>query len=375
MLFSNTSRSHIITLQHLDQQAIVNHLESLPLEARHALEKQLASLDLAMLAKQRGMVIHPKVAAAEAFEPFDTAVLSGDKARKQTGQKEIAEGRVGCLLLAGGQGSRLGFPGPKGIFPISVIQNKSLFQLVAEKVVAASKQAGKPLPLAVMTSPQNDFITRAFFANHGLFGLDEGQLSFFCQGELPYLDAVGNLFLESSEKIAEGPNGNGFCFKHMAASGILSDWLARGIRHLNLIFIDNPLADPFDAELIGFHQMQGAEVTIKCAEKKDPGEKVGVLVKQKGMVRVSEYSEMPDTERQQRLPEGELNLETAVQDDKVMQDFELESLLMGGDHSQKVKAPPIRSDYGSKFYVNLSSSTAFSRLNAKAQRREEDKEY
>jgi hypothetical protein len=31
-----------------------------------------------------------------------------------------------------------------------------------------------------------------------------------------------------------------------------------------------------------------------------------------------------------------------------MQDFDLELLLMGGDHSQKVKARPISSDYGSQ---------------------------
>lgn len=293
-------------LQRLGQQAILDHLESLPQEAKRLLEKQLAAVDFALLAKQREMVLHPTNAKALSFEHFDASAVSGDSIRKQIGFKEISEGRVGCLLLAGGEGTRLGFQGPKGTFPISVIQHKSLFQLVAEKVLAASKQAGRPLPLAIMTSPQNDAATRQFFLDNRLFGLEQGQLSFFSQSQLPYLDREGNLLLESPTKIAEGPDGNGFCFKHLAASGILSDWFSRGIQHLNLIFIDNPLADPFDSELIGFHQMQGAEVTIKCAEKKDPLEKVGVLVKENGMVRVSEYSEMSEEERQERLPSGKL---------------------------------------------------------------------
>ena len=142
----------------------------------------------------------------------------------------------------------------------------------------------------------------------------------------------------------------------------LADWEAKGICYCNTVLIDNPLADPFDAELVGLHHLNKADITIKCVEKKDPEEKVGVLVKENGVTQIREYSELSEQERRARLENGQFNLETAVQDDKVMQDFDSESLLMGGDHSQKVKAPPIKSDYGSKDCVNLSSSTAVSRL-------------
>ena len=192
------------------------------------------------------------------------------------------------------------------MYPITVIEHKSLFQLVAEKVVAASKQAGRALPLTIMTSPQNDAITRRFFADHGRFGLDADQLSFFCQGQLPFLNKEGNLFLESPTTVAQGPNGNGFCFKHFAETGLLSDWISKGIAYLNVVLVDNPLADPFDAELIGFHHQNKVDVTIKCTEKKDPDEKVGVIVKQNGHTRVCEYSEMPESERKARQTDGML---------------------------------------------------------------------
>ncbi len=54
-----------------------------------------------------------------------------------------------------------------------------------------------------------------------------------------------------------------------------------------------------------------------------------------------------------------------------MQDFELESLTIGGEHSQKVKAPPIVSDYGSKDCVNLSPSTAVFRIISSTKKKEQ----
>ena len=202
------------------QGHLVDYLESLQEEDRQTFANSLASINFALLEQQRQMILSPLEQAAAKSDPFDTCFSSGDLNCQQVGHQQIKQGKVGCIVLAGGEGSRLGFSGPKGMFPISVIRCKSLFQLLAEKVIAASKQAERLLLIAIMTSPQNDAITRQFFAENGNFGLDDTQLFFFCQRELPFLDSNANLFLDTPTSIAKGPNGNGLCFKHLIEEGI-----------------------------------------------------------------------------------------------------------------------------------------------------------
>jgi UDP-N-acetylglucosamine/UDP-N-acetylgalactosamine diphosphorylase len=266
---------------------------------------QIRQIDLHLLASQQ-QLLKKSDSISNLFEPFTEVGIAGHKQNQLVGQKLIQDGRVGCLVLAGGQGSRLRFDGPKGTYPISIIKHKSLFQLCAEKVAAASRQAGKPLPLAVMTSPLNNQTTQDFFKQSQFFGLNSSQLFFFSQGMLPLLDSKGQLFLESPSQIAEGPNGNGSCLKHFVESGIWEAWHHQGIDYVNVILIDNALALPFDADLVGYHFQQKAEITIKCVEKESAEEKVGVLVNQHSHCRVIEYSELTQEERQATDPQGHL---------------------------------------------------------------------
>lgn len=168
--------------------------ETLTAQQQQALLSQIQGLDLKLLEQQKHLIHEEPFCSTASWEPFTHFSLAGNRQDFEEGKKLIAEGRLGCLILAGGQGTRLKVNGPKGLYPISVIQKKSLFQLCAEKVVAASKEAGRPLQLAIMTSPENDLITRQFFQDNGLFGLDPTQLHFFVQGTLPFLDANGHLF-------------------------------------------------------------------------------------------------------------------------------------------------------------------------------------
>jgi UDP-N-acetylglucosamine/UDP-N-acetylgalactosamine diphosphorylase len=222
------------------------------------------------------------------------------------GKRLIAEGGAAALLVAGGQGTRLSFNAPKGTFPISVVRQKSLFQLFAEKVVAAGIQAGRLLPVAIMTSPHNDADTKAFFCAHGNFGLVDSQLSFFSQEELPLLDDHGHLICRPDGHLSKGPDGNGRAFAHLCASGIWDSWVSSGVKMISFILVDNPLADPFDAELIGFHAASSSELTVKSIERSDPHEKVGVLVATPEGPRIVEYSEISIAEREARLPDGHL---------------------------------------------------------------------
>ncbi len=275
-------------LKQFKQEHVLAYWPQLNSIEQEALLKQIQALDFSVLKNK-------SIETISSFEPLSD-LDHPNKEDKIRGKQLIAEGRVGCLLVAGGQGSRLRFEGPKGFFPITVVMNKSLFQVFAEKVLAAGKQAGRPLMLAIMTSPINDEDTKRFFNDHRYFGLNPDQVSFFMQGSLPLLNEQGQLFLETSGKIAEGPDGNGGSLERFVVSGIWKQWQSQGIRYVNYVLIDNPLADPFDASLIGHLDRKNAQVAIKAVERLKVEEKVGVLVKQKDRISVIEYSEMPEAE-------------------------------------------------------------------------------
>jgi UDP-N-acetylglucosamine/UDP-N-acetylgalactosamine diphosphorylase len=175
--------------------------------------------------------------------------------------------------MAGGEGTRLGHSGPKGTFPI--LGEKSLFELFAEKV------RGR---VAIMLSPKTEVATRAFFEEHGNFGIEP---EFFVQGELPILDLEGNV-------VGMGPDGNGSLLRCFWESGIGPRWEREGVEIVSTALIDNPLGDPFDPELI--EKVKGNDLVIRCTHRRDPSEKVGLLVQREGKWQVVEYMEVTDEE-------------------------------------------------------------------------------
>ncbi len=253
---------------------------------------QIQNLDASVFLAQQDLIEHPLPGIKEPVNPLTNIAHSGNQEYISRGKQLIREGKAGCIIVAGGQGSRLRSDQPKGMFDVTVIKHKSLFQLFAEKTLAASIQAGLPLQLAIMTSPGNHKDTVTYFKDNHYFHLNEDQISFFTQTELPFLDSNGNLFLERQNKIAQGPNGNGGVLKHFFDSGIWSDWYQRGISYIFFMFIDNALADPFDAELIGSNDIEKSDAAMKCIERINPEEKLGVMVEKDGKIHVVEYSEL-----------------------------------------------------------------------------------
>lgn len=207
-----------------------------------------------------------------------TCKKAGNSNEIAIGKMLIRSEKVGCIVLAGGDGSRLGWKGPKGTFPLSLIKQKTLFQILAEKIEAASLAFGCKLPIAIMTSPLNRFATQQALPDY--FEIFEQEMS-------PLLDLKGNLLEEKR------PNGNGDVLKLFYQSGIYTKWKARGIKYIQVIFIDNPLAEPYDPNQIGIHYKTGSEVSIKAIEKSDPNEKVGVIGNVEGKLQVVEYSQNP----------------------------------------------------------------------------------
>lgn len=266
--------------------------DSLSEEQKSALLDQIEKINVPLFKQQQALIGDFHADDRTILEPFYDYHFAGNTQDKEKGFELICKGKVGCLLIAGGMGTRLGCNGPKGVIPVTPITRKSLFQVFAEKTLAAGKQAQRQLPLAIMTSPQNDQETRDFFEGHHLFGLDTNQLHFFTQDTLPFLNEQKNLFLEKPALIANGPDGNGSSLAKFVESGIWGKWQKLGVEYVTYILVDNVLADPFDAELIGYHVRHQDDVTIKCVKKREPNEKVGVVVRCNGQVQVKEYNEM-----------------------------------------------------------------------------------
>ncbi len=287
-------------LKALDQLHLLEQWERLEPTQRAALAEQIDQLNVAQI---RQLQARLKVATQppSPYSPLQSWTFWNRPEERNLGEEALRQGRVGCLIVAGGQGSRLRCSGPKGMV---VVNGKSLFQIFAEKTLVASQVYGKPLSLAFMVSPHYQAAVIEFFADRDFFGLEPHQLSFFAQSTLPLLDQEGNLFLETPWRIAASPDGNGGALKYLYEAGIWQQWQGKGIRHLQFVHIDNPLSDPFDPSLLGLQIRLGHEVTIQAVERIDASEKVGVIVQEKGQPRVVEYSEITPEACQERSSEG-----------------------------------------------------------------------
>ena len=287
----------------IGQEHLLAHLPTLSPAQKQSLKTQITALDIDLFQKMRALT---KGQVSPTISPFTTYSYSGDKQRQAWGMQLVREGKIALVVLAGGQGTRLRYPGPKGCYPVTLIKHKSLFQLLAEKVQAASLQAGRALQVAIMTSPLNHLETKTFFTQHAFFGLLPTQVTFFAQSMWPMLDLAGNLFLEGPSQIAHGPNGNGAIFQRLVEEGIWEKWNQSGIQIVNVVPIDNPLADPFDCELFGAHATMTCDVSLKATMRLDALEQVGVLAQVNGKTAVVEYSEMSREDKEALDKEGKL---------------------------------------------------------------------
>jgi len=220
------------------------------------------------------------------------------------GKELLAGGKVAALTVAGGQGTRLGFEGPKGMFPVTPVRRQTLFGLFAEMVRAARTRYAVPIAWYVMTSEANHGPTVAYFEQQRFFGLRREEVVFFTQGMLPAFDFQGRVLMADKHRIALAPDGHGGTLRALAASGALTDLRRRGVEVLSYFQIDNPLAQPFDPMFIGLHAETGSEASTKVTPKVADDEKVGVACLADGRLRVIEYTEFPPNLTGSRFPDG-----------------------------------------------------------------------
>jgi UDP-N-acetylglucosamine/UDP-N-acetylgalactosamine diphosphorylase len=208
--------------------------------------------------------------------------------------------------VAGGQGTRLGYDGPKGTFAVTPIKGKSLFQVFAEKIKAAGLRYGRPLHWFIMTSHANHEQTERFFASHHYFGLDKARVHCFRQGRMPAVDFAGKLLLESPGSLALSPDGHGGSLRALHRSGALDLMQSEGIDTLSYFQVDNPIIRCIDPAFIGFHLLAGSGMSSKMVPKAYAEEKVGHFCLQNGKVVVIEYSDMPLAMQRETNPDGSL---------------------------------------------------------------------
>lgn len=311
------SESRKERLRKFNQSQLLRFWHELSPEARARLEQQIDSIDFEQLGRLiagQDVAVDWKELSAQAVPPPAIRLGQPDshfsaEAARRAGEKALQQGKVGVLLVAGGQGSRLGFDLPKGMFPIGPVSGRSLFQMQCDRLAALSRRYGFDIPLYIMTSPATDAETRDYFAREQRCGLNDGQIHFFCQGQMPAVDAKsGQVLLAAKDEVALSPDGHGGIVAALNKSGCLQDAQHRGIEHFYYAQIDNPLAELCDPLLIGYHLLAASQMTTQVVKKRFAKEKVGNVVSIDGKVHIIEYSDLPDSIAEQLTPDGGLRL-------------------------------------------------------------------
>jgi UDP-N-acetylglucosamine/UDP-N-acetylgalactosamine diphosphorylase len=289
--------------RHAGQAQVFAFFDQLPAREQQRLLSDSAEIDLAEVDRLvRTLLAKGAVAGVNldglAPAPYERLPENGGDAAawakaKAAGEAALRVGRVAAFTVAGGQGTRLGYDGPKGTFPVTPLKAKTLFQVFAEKIRAAGNRFGRPIPWFIMTSHANHEATESFFKEHKFFGLEPARVHFFRQGRMPAVNFEGKILLEAKGSLALSPDGHGGSLRALDRSGALDLMKREGIDIISYFQVDNPLVRCIDPAFVGWHVLRGSEMSSKMVPKAYAEEKVGVFCTQHGKTVVVEYSDLP----------------------------------------------------------------------------------
>lgn len=309
-------------LEAVGQVHVLRFFDRLDGPARASLLGQISRLDLESLPRhvERYVRNRPQFPLPEAIVPAPYFPRSGGPVRggsadrahtagawdraaaRSRGERLLRQGKIAAFVVAGGQGSRLGYEGPKGCYPAGAVTGKPLFAMFAEAILGARDRYGVSVPWYIMTSPLNHAQTEQFFESHRYFGLERGDVQFFQQGVMPsFCAATGRILMSGPGELATNPDGHGGSLKALHVSGALADMRRRGVEIISYFQVDNPIVNLLDAAFLGLHadpSVSSGEMSSKMVPKSHAAEKVGVFCAsgagpRKGRVEVVEYSDLP----------------------------------------------------------------------------------
>lgn len=324
------------------QEHVLRFWDALDAASRAQLARQLEAIDLTLLdqlVRGKDQTVDFAELAARAQSPpairadGTGADWSVAEARDR-GEEVLRGGEVAVLIVAGGQGTRLGFDQPKGMFPVGPLSERTLFEIFADRLKAIARRYGRTVPLYLMTSPATHDETIAYLEAHNYLGLHRDDVQVFCQGTMPAVDREsGKLLLAERDSLALSPDGHGGTVAALARSGALEGMRQRGVRQLFYAQVDNPLVPLADPELIGHHLMAGSEMTTQVVRKRFPMEKVGNVVLVDDRVQIIEYSDLPESAAEMTDEAGNLKLWAG---NIAVHVFEVEFLARSADDPQRL---------------------------------------
>ncbi len=294
-----------------NQEHVFEYWEQLLEVEKKELLDDLAGVDFNLL---KQIYSHTHDGRITDFQPAPFIKLpSTDAQRKkfiqahEAGEAHIRNGKVAAFLVAGGQGSRLGYDGPKGKFPVGAVSGKTLFHFHAEKIAASQEKYGISIPFFIMTSRDNHQETETFFREQDYFGLSPVHVHFFTQNMIPSLDLKGKLILSETNRIFMNPDGHGGSLTALRTSGALARMQQNGIETISYFQVDNPLVKIIDPVFTGFHILESADISSKALKKASAGEKTGVFVTfGGGSTGIVEYSDLTEEQARMKGADGEL---------------------------------------------------------------------
>ncbi|WMJ87442.1 UDPGP type 1 family protein [Anaerocolumna sp. MB42-C2] len=297
-----------ILLKKHNQEHLLSYYDKLPQKDKDSLAAQIEKVDwklINLINKEK------KQQKSSIYEPLDgmriEQIESNKKLYYDIGIKTIQEGKAAAVLLAGGQGTRLGCEGPKGMVNIGLSKEIYIFELLFKNILDVARAADTWIPLYIMTSNKNNDQTIAFLKLHDFFGYPKEFITFYIQDETPAVDYEGHLLLEAPGQLSLSPNGNGGWFSSMVKANLLDDLHRRKIEWINVFAVDNVLQKIADPYFIGATISTNHVCGAKVVRKTDPNERVGVLCLENGRPSIVEYYEMTDEMIHARKDNGELS--------------------------------------------------------------------
>lgn len=294
------------------QEHIFRFWDDLTIDEKIVLLKQISTIDFELMSRLIKDVKSDSISKSHAdkLEPADIISLqkraNGEIEELKIGEELIIQGKVAAFLVSGGQGTRLGYNGPKGMFPVTPVKKKSLFQLHAEKLIAIGRKYKKQIPWFIMTSETNHDETVKFFKKNNYFGYNESNISFFTQAMIPAINMDGKFILDSKNHIFTNPNGHGGSLSALWNSSSIEKLQTKGIEYLFYFQVDNVLTQICDPTYLGYHVKYKSEMSNKVVRKAYPEEKMGVICKVNGKTGLVEYSDLPENEMKAINSDGTL---------------------------------------------------------------------